>query len=91
LCGSIAMIDKININAIHFDGSTPEKTARPKSPQNQPDATLQINYRPLIEQATKMPPDDTNAVQRAKELLQSGRLDSPANIKEAAEEISFGV
>ena len=87
------MIDKININSIHFDGSTPNQPGRPKTAQNQQaDATLQINYDRLIEQATKMPPADTDAVQRAKELLQSGRLDNQANIREAAEDIaSFGV
>jgi hypothetical protein len=87
------MIDKININAIHFDGSTPDRPGKPKSALNpQVDATLQIDFENLIEQATKMPPADADAVQKAKELLLSGRLDSPAGIKEAAENIAkFGV
>jgi hypothetical protein len=89
------MIDKININQIpeHFDGPSPGQPNRSKPPANdQADATLQINYGRLIEQATKALPDETDAVQKARELLQSGQLDNPANIKEAAENIAkFGV
>ena len=95
MCSSEEMIDKININQIpeHFDGQSAGQTNRPKPPANdQADATLQINYGRLIEQATKALPDETDAVQKARELLQSGQLDNPANIKEAAENIAkFGV
>jgi len=89
------MIDKININQIpeHFDGPSAGKRTPPKPPVNdQADATLQIDFGRLIEQATKMPPAETDAVQKASELLQSGQLDNPANIREAAENIlKFGI
>lgn len=89
------MIDKININQIpdHFDGPSPGQRNHPKPPVNdQADATLQIDFGRLIEQATKMPPADADAVQKAGELLKSGQLDNPANIKEAAENIiKFGL
>jgi hypothetical protein len=87
------MIDKININSILFDGSTPNQPDRSKPALNQnTDATLQISFEALIEQATKMPPADADAVNRARQLLESGQLDNPANIKQAAENIaSFGV
>jgi hypothetical protein len=89
------MIDKININQIrdHADSQSAGQPNRPKPPVNeQADATLQIDYCSLIEQATKMPPVDTDAVQRARQLLQSGQLDNPSNIREAAEDIiKFGI
>jgi hypothetical protein len=89
------MIDKININQIadHFDGSSAGKPNRSKAVTgNQPDATLQIDNARLLEQAAKIQPTNTDAVQRARELIQSGQLDTPANIKEAAANIAkFGV
>ena len=40
-----------------------------------------------IEQAQQIPSEDTGAVQQARELLSSGQLDSPENIRAAAEAI----
>ena len=89
------MIDKININQIsdHFDGSSAGKPNRSKDvASNQADATLQIDNARLMEQAAKSQPTDTDAVQKARELIQSGQLDTPANIREAAANmIKFGV
>jgi len=90
------MIDKININQIsdHFDGSQASQQNHPKAvADSQADATLQIDNARLIEQAiNSQPATDTDAVQKAKELLQSGQLDNPANIREAAANIiKFGV
>jgi hypothetical protein len=89
------MIDKININPTRFDPdkSGPDQPGRPKSPVNQQtDATLQITCHTLMEQAVKMPASDTDAVQKAQELLRTGQLDTPANIRQAAENIvRFGI
>jgi hypothetical protein len=88
------MIDKININQItdYFDGSKAGQNRSKAVSNNQADATLQINYARLIEQAINSRPTDAEAVQKAKELIQSGQLDNPANIKEAAANIiKFGV
>ena len=89
------MIDKININQIpdHFDGPSGGRLNRPKPAVNDgADATLQIDYGRLIEQAINAPLAQPDAVQRAIELLRSGRLDNPANITEAAKNIvEFGV
>ena len=90
------MIDNININQIsdHFDGSSAGKTNRSKAvTDNQADATLQIDNAQLMEQAVNsQPTTDADAVQKAIELIQSGHLDTPANIKEAAANIAkFGV
>jgi hypothetical protein len=92
------MIDKININQIPDprragDGSSADQPNRLKQTANdKADATLQIDYARLIEQAIQSRETDTDAVQKAKELLQSGQLDNPANIREAAANIiKFGV
>jgi SAM-dependent MidA family methyltransferase len=88
------MIDKININPIRFDDSSSGE-ARPRQTGpvgQQGDATLQVNFDRLMEQARKMPADDTEIVHKAQELLRSGLLDTAANIKEAAENIvKFGI
>jgi len=91
------MIDKININQIPDprqagDGLAGQTNRSKRAANNQTDATLQIDYGKLIEQALNTQQADNTAVQRAKELLQSGQLDNPANIKEAAENIlKFGI
>ena len=92
------MIDKININQIPDprragDGSSTDQPNRTKPVANdKADATLQIDYARLIEQAIQSRQAETDAVQKAKELLQSGQLDNPANIREAAANIiKFGV
>jgi hypothetical protein len=89
------MIDKININQIpDFRESSSAKQAGQAKPQpnEQADASLQIEYASLIEKAVKTPRDDDSAVEKARELLLSGRLDSPENIRQAAENIiKFGV
>lgn len=88
------MIDKININPIRFDDSSSgEGRPRQTGPVGQQgDATLQVKFDRLMEQARKLPADDTEIVHKAQELLRSGQLDNPENIKEAAENIvKFGI
>ena len=56
------------------------------------DASLQVSYDAVIEQARQMPASDVDAVERARQLLASGQLDSPENIRKAAENIAtYGV
>jgi hypothetical protein len=88
------MIDKININPVHFDDSSPGRNGpkRAGAVNQQGDASLQINYDRLIEQAAKIPPEDVEVIHKAQELLRSGRLDNAENIRQAAENIlKFGV
>jgi hypothetical protein len=54
-------------------------------PANDLDATLQVSYGDLIEQAKQPTVDNTDAVQEAKDLLLSGKLTSPENIRSAAQ------
>jgi len=66
-------------------------------PANRPaadgsDATLQVNFADMVNQALQTNETDPDAVEKARELLQSYRLTTPENIRSAAENIlSFGI
>ena len=89
------MIEKVDNNQI----SEILKESSPKQPSpaktltgNEIDASLQINYDSLIEKAMETTSDDTNIVLNAQKLLSTGRLESPENIQQAAENIiNFGI
>jgi hypothetical protein len=56
------------------------------------DATLQIQYAPLVAQAIQGSESDCQAVQRAQALLASGQLDSVEAIRAAAQDLAdFGI
>jgi len=84
------MIDKIDASQNQdLVGKLPStKPDSPKAPtNNNADASLQVDYASLISQATQIPDKDDKAVQRAQELLQTGQLESPEIIREAAENV----
>ncbi len=89
------MIEKIENNQV--PDILKESSALQSSPSNIPaktglDASLQVSYDSLIEQAKQIPPEDAGVVQQARELLLSGQLDNPQNIRAAAENIvRFGI
>ncbi|UCG46223.1 MAG: hypothetical protein JSU94_12035 [Phycisphaerales bacterium] len=87
------MIEKILGNQVQdiLDRSSAKQPDTAKvSVDSRTDALLQANYACLIEKAKAVCETDTKAVQRAKELLLSGRLDTPQNIRCAAERIIDG-
>ena len=89
------MIEKINNNQVpdilkESSSRQPEPSGDPVD--NQVDASLQVTYDSLIEKAKELPPQDADAVERARRLLLSGELESPENIRAAAENIAkFGI
>ncbi len=89
------MIEKINNNQIQ--DVSKELSSKQSKPSGTPassgvDASLQVSYDSLIEKAKQIPQEDAAAVERARELLLSGQLESPENIQEAAENIiKFGI
>ena len=89
------MIDKINNNQVpdilkESSSRQPEPSREPAD--NQVDASLQVTYDSLIEKAKEMPRQEADAVERARRLLLSGRLESSENIRAAAENIAkFGI
>lgn len=90
------MIEKINTNQIHdILGKSTAKNFDPKrqaSVNNTADIDLQIDYASLLNKAIQPSETDIKAVQRARELLESGQLESQENIRQAAENIvKFGI
>jgi len=83
------MIDKIDIKPI------PELPAKPTAKQSESnettsstaDATLEVNYETLIKKAMEIPESDATQVEKAKELIASGELESINNIRAAAKDI----
>jgi hypothetical protein len=88
------MIDRIDTNQPLIEsGVSPGQANPPRAlPKSGADVSVQVDYASLIELATQLPQDDAQRVEKARELLLSGRLDTPQNIREAAENIvKFGI
>jgi len=89
------MIEKIDTNQIQdlLGKLSSEQPDPAKALQNNDvDVSLQVDYASFISEAAQVPQADTEAVRRARELLLSGQLESPENIRAAAEDIAeFGI
>lgn len=86
---------KIDTNGIQdfVEKSASKQFSSSRAPSNNDaDASLRVNYASLIDKAMEIPHADANTVEQAQELLLSGELESPENIREAAENIgTFGI
>ena len=89
------MIDKVNNNSVPDilrDSSAKQPNCSRCSADGNADASLQVSYESLIEQAKQEPVSDAKIVERARQMLLSGELDNPENIRKAAEKIiKFGI
>ena len=88
------MIGKIDANQIPFEpGSQPEQpNMTGVLPDNDADVSVQVQYAFFIEKALQQPETNTQVIQRARDLLLSGQLDNPENIRKAANNIlKFGI
>ena len=89
------MLEKIDNNQV--PGILKESSSKQPDPSkipasNEADASLQVSYDSLIEQAKQIPSEDASIVQQARQLLLSGQLENPENIRAAAENIAkFGI
>ncbi len=84
------MIENINTNQpqnLLENSSSSQPDSAGAAQNNQPDVSLKVEYASLIDKAAQIQQTDTSALQQAKELLASGRLESPQNFQEAAENI----
>ena len=54
---------------------------------NDADVSVQVDYASFIDRAMQTPQMDSKTVRQAKELLLSGQLESPKNIRKAAKYI----
>ena len=89
------MIEKVDTNKIQSflekSSSRPPKTTTSVTGDDA-GVKIQVEYASFIESAMKIPQTDSQVIEHAKELLISGRLESPENIKKAAENIiTFGI
>ncbi len=89
------MIENVNNNQIQKPFEKPSAT--PHNPvssasNNNADVSLQADIASLIEKAVEITAEDNQAVRCARELLQTGRLDTPENIRTATDNIiQFGI
>ncbi len=84
------MIEKItnnNLQNILGQASPVQSASAEAVPNKNEDASLQVDYAAIIDKAMQAQQSDAEAVQRAKELLKTGELESPQNIQAAAENI----
>jgi hypothetical protein len=89
------MIEKVDTNQINNfleKSSSRQPNNAVALPGNDPAVSIQVDYASFIDSALKIPQEDYLIVERAKELLLSDRLDSPDNVKTAAENmITLGI
>ncbi len=88
------MIEKIdNSQPLIESGASPKQPNSANAPaSNGADVSIQVDYGSFIDKAMQIQQTDARAVQRARELLLSGRLESTENIRAAAENIiKFGI
>ncbi len=89
------MIEKVNANKIQ-DFLEKSSSRQPNSaaalPDNDVDASIQIDYASFIDRAMQTPKTDSKAIERARKLLLSGELESLKNTKRAAKNIvTYGI
>lgn len=89
------MINRIDNNQIlNIQNDPSSKQAQPAkvpTPENI-DASLHTDYDSLLQKAIQTPQTDANIVQEAQKLISSGLLETPENIRAAAENIlTFGI
>jgi len=88
------MIDKLDTNQPMIESSVSSGQSKPPKaiPNNDADVSIQVKYAALIDEAVQEPKGDAKRLERARELLLSGQLESRENIREAAENIAkYGI
>jgi len=90
-----AMIEKLNANQIQGfleKSSSRQPNSAAALPDNDVDASVQVDYASFIDKAMKTQQTDSKAIERARGLLLSGELESLKNIKRAAKNIvTYGI
>jgi len=89
------MIGKIQTNQIRElldELSSRQLNSGGNAQNSDADVSVQVNYASLIDRAMQATEADDDVVAAARELLLSGQLESPENIRAAAENIiDFGI
>lgn len=69
-----------------------QPSAAKNNAANELSAEIKTRYTTLIEQALHLQADNDNKIDKARQLILSGQLDTPENIRKTAEHIAtFGV
>ena len=89
------MIDKINANQVQdlLGKSSSKPPHLAKGLKNADlDVSLQVDYAALIDKAKQIPETDSKAVHQARQLLESGELETLEHCEAATENIvKFGI
>jgi hypothetical protein len=88
------MIDKIEIHQSLLDSATSTKSSSttPAHADNNTDVTVQVDNANLINKALQITESDPQLLERARQLILTGRLETPENFLEAAQNLyDFGV
>ena len=89
------MIEKVDNNQIQNFLEKPSSrlpSSKPAVSGNDADVSVQVDYASFIDTAMQTPKTDSQVIEKARQLLLSGQLESPENIKQAAENIiTFGI
>ncbi len=88
----IEPIDNRQMPIVSKDSSSLKSKPAGSDADSVQNASLEVSYAPLLEKAKAPQREDITAVERAKQLLKSGQLDSPENIRSAAKNmVEFGI
>jgi hypothetical protein len=89
------MINKVNHNPITEilrDASARPSQNREASVPSKADASLDVSYESLVNQVRQEPVDEAGIIERARQMVLSGELDKPENIRAAAANmVKFGI
>jgi hypothetical protein len=86
------MIDRIDNNQLLPGASSKFPNAKRILSGNDLDVSINGDYSSLIEMAIKSPQTDEEMIEKARESILSGEIDSPQNILKAAENIiTYGI
>ena len=83
-------MDNIHIDRVGQTlGKTPSLYPDPANmhPPSVSDAAVQVDFADILNKAGQAEEADADTVQKARELLRSGRLTSPENVRATAESI----
>jgi len=88
------MIDKIEINQFPIESGSSLKQINTgsASPDNDMDVSVRVDNANLIKMAMQIPESDPRQIEKARDLLLSGQLETSENILEAAKNLyDYGV
>ena len=86
------MIEKIEYNQPLQGASSIVPNAKKAVKDNEQDVTVNVDYSTLIDKAIQSSQEDSQLIEKARESIRTGEIDSFANIREAAKNMfSFGI